>query len=52
MSGPGEYVADRTEGITRVEDLPKARVVLRIATPMPRVRPELLPSSHHVADTS
>ena len=29
MSGPGEYVADRTEGITRVEDLPKARVVLR-----------------------
>ena len=24
MSGPGEYRADRTEGITRVEDLPKA----------------------------
>lgn len=29
MSGPGVYVADRTEGITRVEDLPKARAVLR-----------------------
>lgn len=29
MSGPGEYVADRTEGITRVEDLPKAKCVAR-----------------------
>lgn len=29
MPGPGEYVADRTEGITRVEDLPKAKVVQR-----------------------
>ena len=29
MSGPGEYVADRTEGITRVEDLPRAKVVER-----------------------
>jgi len=29
MPGPGEYRADRTEGITRVEDLPKARVVRR-----------------------
>jgi len=29
MSGPGEYVADRTEGITRVEDLPPAKVVPR-----------------------
>ena len=29
MPGPGEYVADRTEGITRVEDLPKAKVVER-----------------------
>ena len=29
MSGPGEYVADRTEGITRVKDLPKAKVVQR-----------------------
>jgi hypothetical protein len=29
MSGPGEYRADRTEGITRVEDLPKALRVPR-----------------------
>ncbi len=29
MPGPGEYVADRTEGITRVDDLPKAKVVRR-----------------------
>jgi len=29
MPGPGEYVADRTEGVTRVEDLPKAQVVPR-----------------------
>lgn len=29
MPGPGEYVADRTEGITRVEDLPEAKVVPR-----------------------
>lgn len=28
MPGPGEYVADSTEGIERVEDLPKARVVV------------------------
>jgi len=29
MAGPGEYVADGTEGITRVEDLPKPKVVPR-----------------------
>ena len=29
MAGPGEYVADRTEGITCVEDLPKPKVVRR-----------------------
>jgi hypothetical protein len=29
MSGPGEYVADVTEGITRVEDLPKPRIERR-----------------------
>ena len=29
MAGPGEYVADVTEGITRVEDLPKPRLVRR-----------------------
>ena len=26
MAGPGEYVSDVTEGITRVEDLPKAKI--------------------------
>jgi hypothetical protein len=29
MPGPGEYLADVTEGITRVEDLPKAQVLIR-----------------------
>ncbi len=29
MPGPGEYLADVTEGITRVEDLPKAKVITR-----------------------
>ncbi|HWH71691.1 MAG TPA: hypothetical protein VNT26_20120 [Candidatus Sulfotelmatobacter sp.] len=29
MIGPGEYVGDATEGITRVEDLPKAQIVYR-----------------------
>lgn len=29
MSGPGEYLPDGTEGITRVEDLPKAKLVGR-----------------------
>lgn len=29
MLGPGGYIADATEGITRVEDLPKARVLRR-----------------------
>jgi hypothetical protein len=29
MFGPGEYVAEQTEGITRVEDLPKAKLVRR-----------------------
>ena len=29
MPGPGEYLADATEGITRVEDLPKAKIVCR-----------------------
>ena len=27
MAGPGQYVADVTEGITRVEDLPKPKIV-------------------------
>lgn len=29
MPGPGEYRADRTEGIIRVEDLPQAKLVKR-----------------------
>lgn len=29
MSGPGEYVSDVTEGITRAEDLPKPRILRR-----------------------
>jgi ribosomal protein S27AE len=29
MFGPGEYVGDVTEGVTRVEDLPEARVLRR-----------------------
>ena len=29
MDGPGEYWPDITEGITRVEDLPKAKVIAR-----------------------
>ena len=29
MPGPGEYVRDVTEGISRVEDLPRAKVVKR-----------------------
>ena len=29
MPGPGEYLADVTEGITRVEDLPAARIIAR-----------------------
>lgn len=29
MAGPGKYVPDVTEGITRVEDLPPAKVVKR-----------------------
>ena len=42
MSGPGEYVPDVTEGITRVEDLPKPRIERRRrnwpARPCPRCR--------------
>jgi hypothetical protein len=29
VSGPGEYLPDRTEGITNPEDLPEARIVRR-----------------------
>jgi hypothetical protein len=30
MAAPGKYVPDVTEGITRVEDLPPAKVVKRV----------------------
>ena len=29
MPGPGEYLPDATEGITRVEDLPKPKIIQR-----------------------
>jgi hypothetical protein len=40
MLRPGEYLADRTEGITRVEDLPKAKVVQRSRNRSRRPCPE------------
>ena len=30
MAGPGEYVSDVTEGITCVEDLPKAKIKVSV----------------------
>ena len=32
MTGPGAYVPDVTEGITRIEDLPKPRIAIAAAT--------------------
>ena len=29
MAGPGQYIADVTEGITRVEDLPEPKIIRR-----------------------
>lgn len=29
MAGPGRYIGDVTEGITRVEDLPRAKIIKR-----------------------
>ena len=29
MPGPGEYLPDASEGITRVEDLPKPKIIHR-----------------------
>ena len=50
MSGPGEYRADCTEGITRVEDLPQALRIQRqsqlFQPTMPGVWSELLSHSH------
>ena len=42
MSGPGQYLRDPTEGITRPEDLPQAKIVRRSCNyrrlPCPRCR--------------
>ena len=40
MDGPGEYLPDVTEGITRVEDLPKAKVARRSRSYKRRPCPE------------
>ena len=40
MNGPGEYVADVTEGIARVEDWPSAKIVKRSRNYTRRLRPE------------
>lgn len=40
MDGPGEYVADVTEGITRVEDLPSAKILKRSRNYRRRLCPE------------
>ncbi len=34
MDGPGEYLPDATEGITRIEDLPKDKVDSLARTPV------------------
>ena len=46
MSGPGKYRADCTEGITRVEDLPKAKVIRRSRNFSHRPCPECERSCH------
>ena len=49
MPGPGEYRPDPTEGITRIEDLPKAQHQLpepELPAPaLPSLWPQLLPRS-------
>lgn len=52
MSGAGEYRADRSEAITRVEDLPQAKLVQRSRNYSRRRCPELLPESHRQADVA
>ena len=47
MPGPGEYVSDRTEGITRVEDLPKAKMVERSRNYPRRPCPQCGHSCYH-----
>ena len=40
MAGPGRYVPDGTEGIVRVEDLPKAKIIERSRNYRRRTCPE------------
>ena len=46
MGGPGEYSPDATEGITRIEDLPKAKVVKRSRDYRRRLCPDCGHSAH------
>ena len=46
MAGPGEYVSDITEGITCVEDLPKAKIKQRSRTYKKRPCPHCGHSSY------
>ena len=43
MPRPGEYLVDVTEGITRVEDLPKPPALQAVAQPSPPALPPLRP---------
>ena len=48
MAGPGQYVQDPTEGITRVEDLPDPRVLNRTRNYKRRPCPECGHNSYRV----
>lgn len=42
MPGPGEYRPDPTEGINRIEDLPKPKLIFYICAPVFDVSPLLM----------
>ena len=48
MPGPGEYRPDPTEGITRIEDLPKPKV----RCPEPKLSPPALPALSAIVPTA
>lgn len=48
MAGPGRYVSDETEGIVRVEDLPKAKVSERSRNYRHRTCPECERSAYRL----
>ena len=48
MGGPGRYVPDETEGVVRVEDLPKAKVSERSRNYRPRTCPECWRSAYRL----